>query len=281
MEKGRPDFRGDLSAELLSNSFGYLPNVVYNKVLKADRVDGSGVNPSQVDDYIKDINGKAKPGDKVFIYFTAHGTEDPVIFGQTETTKTPGDEQLLIGKGMSSILTDDNLHSMLKGMDKVSKYVLIDACFSGGFWGNNNPFDYGDLEKLKNVSLFASALETIFAYYGDDGIGLFTKALSEGFSKNGEIFNADSNEDQNITFLELVAWSQKWLKDSKYKGQTVYEMGLGDPTVLTEDKWNPDFYKSEDFTDGISTVPIPGSMLLFSSGIAGLVCFCYLNRRVL
>ena len=63
------------------------------------------------------------------------------------------------------MFTDDELKSYLEGMDTIEKWVFVDSCQSGGFWGNNNPNDDGDLEKLARISMIASAREDMDGYY--------------------------------------------------------------------------------------------------------------------
>jgi hypothetical protein len=262
-EEGKSEIRGDNSAKLMSLYLKNLPNVVYNEVLIGDKIGGLGVWKTEIESYLYDIKSKIKSGDALFLYIMAHGSESGWLWEQKETTLTTGNERLHIGKdilgGDTIELSDDQLYSMLDyilgGLDNVAKWIVIDACHSGGFWGNHNPDDGGDLEKLSNASLLAAAKEGYLAYAEDKtGIGLFTVALSEGFSKDADgKLKVDRNpRDGKITFEEIASWCQDWAKTNKYIGQVVIEMGLGDSIILGPDNWNPVAFKTADFVGGLN-----------------------------
>ena len=266
--------RGDLSAEAMSIVFSNLPNVVYNKSLIGDRDLGIGISQSQIETYINEvINDKnIKPGDNFFLYLFAHGNSNS---SEEESTLTPGDEYMVFGDGQSEegLLTDDELYSMLSGMDEgVNKWIIIDSCHSGGFWGNFSNDDDGDLEKLKNAALLACAKENELGYASTEGIGLFTLALIDGFAKNNinNKYFVDLNEDGIITFSEIAYYCSGWVNLTNYKGKPVIQMDMGDSVIFTPDLWDPCFFKTADFADdAISAVPIPGSFLLLACGLLG------------
>ena len=160
---------------------------------------------------------KMEPNDILFLYFAAHGGN---LSGGTETTKTKGDEYINIGNvactwplDKQKILTDDDLYSMLKNSDGIKKWVVIDACDSGGFWGNNNINDEGDLEKLKNIALLAASPEGENTFYSSDEIPPLAYALEWAFSLDIDgLPRADINKDGNVTIEEIYASAMLFLK---------------------------------------------------------------------
>lgn len=79
-----------------------------------------------------------------------------------------------------ALLTDDELTAFFRSdprWNDINKLVSIDACFSGGFWGQ-----YGsdtDLQSLPNVALLASAIEQNFGYFNaGTGISYYAESLA-------------------------------------------------------------------------------------------------------
>jgi probable HAF family extracellular repeat protein len=262
---GKPsahDIRGDDSAILLSSSFNNLPNVVYNKYLTGDLKNGWGISTSDIESKINEIKNTIQPGDKLFIYVMGHGSQDLIS----------GHYQINIGKDLlqqTIVLTDDKLTNMLQGLDTISKYIILDSCNSGGFWG--------DLSNLKNRALIAAAPAGQDAYAEiTTGYGILSLDLTNGFLKSADTIKADGDGNKDLTFKELSDWAKNWDGLQNYDGTIVTEMDLGDQTVFNLDKWNPVFLKSDDFVDGLATgqVPIPCTIYLLGSG---LLCICGLG----
>lgn len=275
--------RGDLDAQNLYNTFSSnVPNFEAGTVLTAKVSDG-GINTSQIDNAIDNLKNQMHSGDKLIIYASSHGNSDATGI---ETTLTPGDDYANLTS--SSFLYDDYLMSSLNGMDEIEKWVLMDTCHSGGFWGDYNKNDAGDLEKLANICLFAAAAEDAFAWANADGLGYFELALVDALSidTDGFLF-ADEDENYDVSFDELTDWVQNYATQAHMDETVVFEKGLGDPVLFTSDMWTPLVMSSLDFNGsllgglssllpadpGTEQIPAPAAFLLGSIGtcIVGLL----------
>lgn len=161
---------------------------------------------------------------------------------------------------------------------------MLDACYSGGFWGDtkkpeiNNGEIIGDLSSLNNIAFLASAAEDELSWADKDlHTGIFTDWLQKALTRKADGYlNADLNKDGEVGFGELETYLEKY--DWKpYLNVYGYTKELGDLMLMDETNLpTPVLYKSDDFEGGISSVPEPGSFLLFIT--AGL-CLIVLRRR--
>jgi len=154
------------------------------------------------------------------------------------------DEYLKIhdGGGWANNLSDDTLTSWLNDpkWEAVNKFIFLDACHSGGFWGDHNSRDYGDLEKLPSCALMAAAPEGRDATSDENtGRGLWTMALEHAivFAK---------------TPSEIARYIWYWGGTTIYLNRTVFVREDGPSpeaaTVTFEPSlWKPVFYATEDF----------------------------------
>jgi hypothetical protein len=283
------DFSGDdlkagKVATDLYNNFSNLRNVVYRKLLTDEG--WRPVTKKRINDELQKIKDMIRPNDILFVYIAGHGSRS-LVLGYDETTYTIGDEYVILSEKLAFldpfILTDDELTEMLRGMDNVQKWVLIDACRGGGFWGNNYAGDSGDLEKLPKTSLFAAATETAFGrFLRIDGIpeaedpyrnhpdfrkSLFGIAVREAIKlkANGNVqADKDNNGQGNgiLTFEELTSWVRNDAKTYFPQNLSLYLDSIflatnefGDPTAFSWNEWDPVKQQTNDFIGAITTKP--------------------------
>jgi hypothetical protein len=235
-------YKGDEEAAKLWMNFSKMDNVGEMMLITNRYFD---LSYDLLSSAIETLNKKMNPYDILYIFVGSHGYYNSV---GVETTATPGNEYLILGFD----LEDDQMHDLLKGIDDIFKVVLLAGCNTGGFWGNHNPNDHGDLEKLRKIALFAAANEGESSWSYPDGTA-FGRALIDGFSLSGGRLNADMNGDGFVEYAELREWMTSFFRAANLDGSIGYEMGPGDPIILTEDDWNPVSFKSEDFDAVLAT----------------------------
>lgn len=273
------DLRGDLIAAELHEKFRNLGEVESNRLITDSYVHlitQSDVK-SEIENLINNPDGtrKIKKGDIFVMYLVGHGSDGGVL-GDEPTeggiVKTAGDEfvhldylPLSIGPYM---LTDDELKGYLEVIgDDIEKWIFIDACHAGGFWGDEAypEADEGDLEKLHNICLIAAAEEDKqMKYVKEDnppslqneyGKPLFGIGLREAWSKMEKGYlNCDKDENKVITFQEIELWLKNDFEfhNTNLDGIFVRTGDFGEESIFSWSSWEPVAHKSPDFVGVIS-----------------------------
>ena len=250
-----PNFRGDIAAKQLASTFArYGATVV---VITGDYSSGN-LTQGFIEKSIKNILDNMKSGETFILYVTTHGSTDVV---GAETTASRGDELLALKTSVigNLLINDNELTSLLKPYSGINKMVLIDSCHSGGFWGNNNSQDSGDLEKISRTAMVASASETGDSNYDKDGLPLITVALTRGFHRSGGYLLMDTNHDNILSISEIGKWVQNAEEKQNYTDTVVFNMGFGDPVLFTEDMWIPEYFVTADFDGDIEIKSLQAS----------------------
>ncbi|MBE3063550.1 MAG: PEP-CTERM sorting domain-containing protein, partial [Spirochaetes bacterium] len=180
--------------------------------------------------------------------------------------------------------SDDILTAWLSAdpkMTSVRKLVVLDGCFSGGFWGRQgNEDDEGDLDKLDNVGFLAACAEdglasTFLSWIpGVGGRGKFSWVLEKALTCDPFGFAlADLNLDGRVSFEEL--------RDTVGRLYTVEELGsagliMGFPWLETDvevdlQDLGLDVAWSADFDTAAPMVPEPASLGLLAVGMGLLL----------
>ena len=220
-------FKGGDCAEKARNYFAsaFLNADIDNLVLKtANRLNGYHKSQFEID--LNESMSKLNDGDIFVLYIAAHGgtvTENDNHKGEYEIN--PGDEFVVFGSDQllgagkvedeNFILYDDDLARLLKQHNDIEKWIIIEACHSGGFLGVEGfpETDGFDLIEVDNISFLASTAEdNVGTFSPFTGQGHFNMALVEALSyDSGDLYvNADSNEDGELHFNEIVIYIKNW-----------------------------------------------------------------------
>ena len=249
--------RGDLGANAVLQALSRIPAWASpesgnsNSIIMFEQFNDS-VKPS-VELRLAAIANAIRPGDTFIFYYNGHGGPTGVQTDGNEVAKNiQTDSGVLIGdtgdEYLSGDLSDDALLQMFSGSQNsqlwslVRKFFVLDCCHAGGFFGASQA-DIGDLEKLPNTWLFASATEEGQAVGFKDGMGLWTQTCL-------------------LPSLDKVGWNptQLWasindrvpLQWAIYFGQTMYLLdGVGSPVVFSGQET---FWSAAPGSDGLSAV---------------------------
>ena len=215
---------------------------------------------------------QVKAGDTVVFFYNGHGGplagygdggETPVDLGLFGSHSSTDDEIL------ASDLSDDDLYRLFN-TDKwrdVRKIFLLDSCHSGGFIGSSAS-DVGDLEKLSNFALFASALEDGNAQ-GDpfDGQGIWSKYL---------LLPSLDDADLTTMSLQISINSRLGAIVDSFTGQTVPLFDMNAPGATALFSMTPYSIVSSDYDASLPFIPVPEPSTIILA-FAGFL-FAFLHR---
>lgn len=248
------------------------------------------LNPLNLSATIQEVRDKLEPGDTFLLYFSGHGgyrlgdgsePEEPhsaLAVSSGAGLSNTDDEVMYFNSdslGLHGQVVDDTLTAWLEGIPDVHKIVLMDSCFSGGFWGSlGNSTDQGDLDKLENVGLLASCPsgDVSFSMPGT-GRSFFSIALERALDPGpGGIPPADANGDGRVSFGELGA----------YMEATYVVEELGDTGIIQGFPWLDQPVEAqvdslELYTiygtgfDPHAAIPEPAGLLLIALGALALL----------
>ena len=282
------DLRADTMASLLYKVF---PTEKSQKLLLTDSA--GRITEGKIQDAIAGFD--FQPEDKFLLYIAGHGFSDLIGFEEVTETTNSADEVIQLGNAEflgipnpDTLLNDNELTNILQNTDKyenideVSKWVILDACASGGFIG-----DFKAAE-ISNINVLASAPELGNMYYSKEkdsdlfGLPFFSYILGKGFviDKSTGFSRADTDGRNGISFEELASWMIDGpafdVKDSKTDEKVniltliqLYEGGFGDPVSYSPDMYSPVFYQSPDAQGSLfaPAEPVPSPLPSSSSAV--------------
>lgn len=254
-EDGSMRLRGDLGAVKILDAFS--ENVANFKGVAL--IGGTIYKQDLWEAVFPAFYDEIKEGDIFVVYMHSHGSQGIYVGPETDFN----DEYIFLYGDHSVRWHDDDLYELVGEMRRynICTWVLIDACHSGGFWGDHCPTDLGDLEKLNNIGLLAAAPEDENAHYLKlvGHIGIFTYILETALTKpsGSSYICADSNHDNQLTWDELTDYVQSDFLAGDYVGEEVGLVGSGEPILFTLDMWNPVAFTTPDFSSNVSLTISP------------------------
>ena len=221
------DDAADIASSLAGKGFN-----VYLRL--TDGIDTDATKTQLVDDFAV-IVPALKRDDILLLYFSGHGGQ---LIGSDLNEDQFADENaefIVFSDGTTnSYLLDNELYALLAQSDVVKKVVIIDACNSGGFIGQEYDFDalnpaYSSADKTRS-SILSSSLQAFFSPDTGDispsdailitaageqevsweagayGHGVFTYALLNAFT------DADYNRDGYIGTGEIYHYACEFIE---------------------------------------------------------------------
>jgi len=224
--------RGDSDADLLDKRFMAFSSVGGHKVLPGDLSSGGpGLSRDAIEAALKNLNTNWSANDTLFFYISSHGINASGLY--------------IIQIGHDLWLEDSELYSILATVPaEVRKLIVIDACYSGAFWGT--------LKNLKNTAFVASSAADKESFSDSKTkYGLFTQVLLYALAGRAGHLVADVDHDGIVTIPELLYEFFHWPGLNCYINNPVFLRNPGDQVIFTLDKWTPQVYKTDDFIDGL------------------------------
>ena len=177
----------------------------------------SQATKSEIQNSLNNLAAKESSNDLFLFYFAGHGSYTP---DQPPIDEADGFDEYILTHDQEKIL-DDELVNMLEILDAKKIVVIIDACFSGGFFKGSDmqartvpgpePRELidtlnGDLAKQGYIVLSASDDDEICAESAILQNGVFTFYLVEGMSKTNS-FPADLDNDDKVSAEEAYTYA--------------------------------------------------------------------------
>ncbi len=202
------------------------------------RISGGATTPtkSQLETDFNAIVPNIKKNDVLLVYFSGHGGQITGSVDQNEDQFADEEAEFLyLSDGTNdSFLTDNELHTLLSQSDVIKKVVIIDACNSGGFIGQEYDYDAlnseysstdetnsgiisntlqaffspktGDIPPSSAIVLSAAGEQEVSWESGTYGHGVFTYALLNAFT------DSDNNRDGYIDTGELYYYACEFIE---------------------------------------------------------------------
>lgn len=192
-------------------------------------------------------------------------------------------------------LYDDTLTALFDNdkWENVAKMFILDSCLSQGFYGGKDSDGTGDLDELKNTFFIYAAKENELTQMNRlTNTSFLTNYILEiGLEQK----RADINQDGNITLAEMQSWFNNFsMPEAKHDWLELIDWKLGLDILSEATPITGSFPAGTDYatilkflgTPGIQTnmdehflnssfnnepVPEPTTILLFGTGIAGLI----------
>jgi len=210
----------------------------YNVYLRiTDDVGNNDATKVQFMDDFQNIVPTIREDDILLVYFSGHGGQ--IVQGadsDEDQFADEYDEAILFSNGIDtdSPLTDNELHTLLSQSGVIKKVVIIDACNSGGFIGQEYDYDAlnpaysssdeyntgiisntlraffspktGDIPPSSAIVISAAGEQEVSWESGAYGHGIFTYALLNAFT------DSDNNRDGYIDTGELYYYACEFIE---------------------------------------------------------------------
>lgn len=233
-----------------------------------------GLTSSDILNSISDALNKSDENDIFTLYLAGHGGR----FGDNLEQNAV----LLGGDGNNlELLWDNKLADVLAKFPDKQKFVIVDSCYSGGFWD--------ELSQIPNIA-FLSSVDGTHEGNSIFGRSFFSMGLEEALSTNwfgfGGYQMADYNEDHTVDLAELYQFMSGYKNNlldpfeenqAEYYNYTEFAPNEYDPSLI-----GTPFFMS-NFDNGIylgapsnyladtSQIPLPSTIYLLSVGLIALL----------
>lgn len=284
--------RGDLDAQHVLNALKSNSSWVSDPSL-GNLQSSIALNPNSVNG-LTSITGalgqmSIHAGDTLVFYYSGHGWPWGRTGDETPVTIPPcskcsnisgvntAEDVIQIGsadpnQASTGRITEDQLAAILSDpkLTGVHKIVILDACYSGGFWGRKSPDLSDDLSGLSDTLFLSSASATAKAGIASDGTGFWTDKVLLPLLNTPGMTLAEAEAFQSAKAAELYA---------KYGGEEFYnkDFFLSDSDPF---EFAPFIAASADFQQSalLSNAPEPSTLWTFMSVSIFLLYFA--RRRV-